>query len=145
MKKQHKIFGEKLVTCKFHPVRYWLAWLLAIIFFIGFVTYLFQGKTQDAFILLIPVVLFAGLPLLRIASNKIVLTDKAIYGKSGLVRTKELSSPIDKIQNLREESGLLGKAFGYSTLYVDTISESYVMKGVKHANELIGAYYNIKK
>ena len=143
IKKQRTIFGEVLVTCRLHPVRYWLRWIFALIFVFGVATYLFEGKTQDAFILLIPVVLFAGPPLLRIATNKIILTDKAIYMVEGVIRIKESLAPVDKIQNLREYSSLLGRVFGYSSLYVDTISQRYVMKGVRHASDLIEAFYSL--
>lgn len=137
------IVGNVLVTCRVHWVRYWLAWLLSAIFIIGFISVLCTGVVDEAFALLLGAAVFALPPLYRLAANCIILTDKMIYSKNGLIKTRELTAPIDKIQNIEIKSGLLGKCFGYSTVRIDTITELYSLKGVKNADLLRNKFYKI--
>ena len=74
--------------------------------------------------------------LLAYASNKIVLYEGHIEGKTGLIRTKKLNSPLDKVQSVSVSSGLFGKIFGYGTITVTTAASIISFVGIKGANQL---------
>lgn len=141
---KNKTVGTVLVTCRIHWVRYWLAWLLSLIFVIGTLTNILSGKTEEGFALLLGAAVFALPALYRLAANCIILTDKMIYSKKGLLKTKELTAPIDKIQNVEIKSGLIGKIFGYATVRIDTISGLYTLPGVKNADMLRNKFYEVR-
>ncbi|GEM_PF-2251764 len=74
--------------------------------------------------------------LLRYASNKIVLYEGHIEGKTGLIKTKKLNSPLDKVQSVSVSSGLFGKIFGYGTISITTAGSIVAFDGIKGANKL---------
>lgn len=139
-----KVYGNVLVTCRMHWINYWLSLGLAALFVIGALGYTFGGNGSDALILLLGAAVFAAVPVYRLLTNRFVLTDKMIYSKTGFIRSKVLSSPIDKIQNISLTSGLFDKLFGLSTVRIDTVSGLYVLRGVKHADKIMEAYYGLR-
>ena len=74
--------------------------------------------------------------LLRYASNKIVLYEGHIEGKVGLIKTKKLNSPLDKVQSVSVSNGLFGKIFGYGTITITTAASSIAFDGIAGANKL---------
>lgn len=85
--------------------------VLLMFFAIGFITILF--------------------PLVRMFTTELVLTSKRLYGKVGLINTKSLDTPLNKINTVSVESGLWGKIFGYGTIHITSSSGSYDYKGIK--------------
>lgn len=140
----NKIFGKTLVTCRVHWSNYWFSLGLAALFVIGAISYTIGGKGSDGAILLIGAAFFAVIPLYRILTCRFVLTDKMIYSKTGFIKTKEMSSPIEKVQNISLSSGLCGKLFGVSNVQIDTISGVYTLRGVRGADALLEAFYGLK-
>lgn len=69
--------------------------------------------------------------LIRMFTTKLFLTNKRIYGKVGLINTKTMDAPLNKVNTVSVESGLLGKIFGYGNIHVTTSSGSYNYKGIK--------------
>lgn len=139
-----KIFGNKLVTCKTHWIIYWFWFLLAIVMLSGIPVMAPSEGIESVIAFTFGAVVFAIIPLYRLLANKIVLTDKMLYCKKGIIKTKELSAPIEKIQNIEIKSGLLGKCFKYADVDIDTVSQHYRMHGVKNAEALVEAYYNAR-
>lgn len=138
------IFGTKLIECRIHWVRYWIAWLFTAVFSIGALSYILEGNFEDGLILLGGGILFALIPTYCLTANCIVLTDKMIYAKKGLLKTRELSAPIDKIQNIEIKKGILGRCFGYANVKIDTISGVYSLSGVKNADALCKKFFEIR-
>jgi uncharacterized membrane protein YdbT with pleckstrin-like domain len=64
-------------------------------------------------------------------TTQLVLTNKRIYGKVGLINTKTLDTPLGKVNNVSVESGLFGKIFGYGTINITNSSGVYSIKCVK--------------
>lgn len=69
--------------------------------------------------------------IIRIFTTQLVLTNKRLYGKVGLINTKTLDTPLNKINTISISSGLGGKIFGYGTLHITSSSGEYLLKSIK--------------
>ena len=81
--------------------------------------------------LFIDLLIMAG-PLIRLFCTELAITNKRLIGKVGLINTKTLDSPLNKINNASVSSGLFGKILGYGIMHITTSSGSYTFKGVAH-------------
>ena len=78
-------------------------------------------------------------------SNKLVLTDKRLYGKNGILKVQKLSVPVDKVQYVNINQGILGKILGYSDIKINAITGTYVFKKQKNSEEMQNAILNSMK
>ena len=69
--------------------------------------------------------------IIRLCTTELVFTNKRLLGKIGLVNTKALDTPLNKINNISVEQGLGGKIFNYGTMVILTSSTSYRFKHIK--------------
>ena len=69
--------------------------------------------------------------LISMFTTELVLTNKRLYAKVGLINTKTLDTPLNKVNTISISSGLGGKIFGYGTLRITSSSGAYVLKGIK--------------
>ncbi len=74
-------------------------------------------------------------PLIVIFTTELAITDKKIMGKTGLIKTDEMSSPLSAIQNVKVQSGLFGKIFKYGTIHITTTSGTYSFAYIKNADQ----------
>lgn len=137
---------QTIYECKTH----WIAMVAPVIIGLLFLVMGIIGLTgtknqQVAFSFLVIGIICIGYPSLRIKTNKLVLTNKRIYGKTGIVKSQSLSSPVSKIQTVNIETSLLGKIFGYSTLTIHCITGVYIFKSQTNAKEMQGAILNTIK
>lgn len=75
--------------------------------------------------------------------EQLILTDRRIYGKTGIVTKRTLSSPINKIQTVRIRKTLFGKMFGYSDLEIHCITGVYWFKKQKNAERMQKAIFDL--
>lgn len=68
-------------------------------------------------------------------TTQLSLSNKRIVGKVGLINTKSMDSPLDKINSVSVESGLGGKIFKYGTIKMQTASTEYEFKFIKNAEQ----------
>ena len=80
-------------------------------------------------------VLFVGFKLFVLFNTRLALTSKRIYGKTGIINTKSMDSPISKINSVSVEQGFWGKVFRYSTISVSTSSGTFKFAYIKNADE----------
>lgn len=80
-------------------------------------------------------VLFVGFKLFVLFNTRLALTSKRIYGKTGIINTKSMDSPINKINSVSVEQGFWGKVFRYSTISVSTSSGTFKFAYIKNADE----------
>lgn len=66
-------------------------------------------------------------------TTELSLSNKRLVGKYGLINTKQMDSPLNKINTISVESGLGGKIFGYATVTVNTASTIYIFKCIANA------------
>ncbi|WP_312281764.1 PH domain-containing protein [Oscillibacter sp.] len=76
--------------------------------------------------------IITGAPvLIRMFTTDMYITSKRLYGKVGLINTKTLDTPLNKVNTVSIESGLLGKILGYGTIHITSSSGSYEFKSIK--------------
>lgn len=63
-------------------------------------------------------------------TNVLAVTNKKIYGRTGLIKTDELESPISKIQNIKIQHSIIGRILKYGTIVITTESGLYSFKYV---------------
>lgn len=88
------------------------------------------------FIFYLSIAAFIFLPVLvPFLTDKLSITNKRIIGKTGLLKTKEMDSPLNKINNVSVSSGILGKVLDYGTIIITTSSGEYAFKAISRPNE----------
>jgi uncharacterized membrane protein YdbT with pleckstrin-like domain len=78
-------------------------------------------------------------PFIRFVTTELGFTNKRVIGKTGLINTKSLDSPLNKLNNSSVSSGLFGKIFGYGNVSISTSSGSYAYKGIAEPETLRAA------
>lgn len=68
-------------------------------------------------------------------TTELGITNKKVIGKTGWISTRQLDSPLSKINNVSVSNGLFGKLFNYVTIYITTSSGGYLFKGVARPND----------
>lgn len=72
----------------------------------------------------------------------IVLTETKLVGHKGLVRSKTLTAPLSKVQDIGLSNGLMGKILGYHTVTISsagTASTEFVFIHMARAQEFVDA------
>lgn len=134
-----------LVTCRRHWVAYIIPGIISAFTALMGIAVLVEG---DAYGILMIVVAAAiiGLSYIFINSSHLTLSEDSIEGKTGIIKTVKMVSPISKVQDVSVRSGLFGKIFGYSTITVSTSGSAiteYVFAGVTNASEFQQKYIEI--
>lgn len=70
-------------------------------------------------------------PIIRMCSTKLTVTNKRVYGKYGLINTKSLDTPLNKVTTVSVSNGLFGKIFGYGNVVVNTAAGTFNFKYIK--------------
>lgn len=92
------------------------------------------GGVLFCWLLLIPTIK-AIIKTVQWANIELAITSRRVIGKFGVVNSKAMDAPLDKVQNCSASSGLWGKIFGYGTVVIDTAAGKYTFSGVKHPDE----------
>lgn len=82
---------------------------------------------------LVILAVFVGFKKFILNHVKLTLTDRRIYGKTGIINTKSVDSPISKVNSVSIEQGFWGKVFRYSTVLISTSSGNYKFDFLKDA------------
>ena len=119
---------DEKIVCKAE-----IHWVIIIpyIILIAIGTYL-GGKYGFLIALIVSLFLGFAKKLIAMLTTELYFTNKLIYGKVGFINTKDLSSPLDKIDHVSVESGLGGKLLGYGTIVVHSISGKYNFQFISH-------------
>lgn len=64
-------------------------------------------------------------PVITMVTTQLIITNKRIYGKVGLINTKTMDVPLNKVNTVAVTSGLGGKIFGYGKLHITCSSGDY--------------------
>ena len=130
---------EYIAVCKKHWSIFLGRGLLALVIFGVLIQK--QGNTLYA-------LLNFGVPLLLIISaiveyctNYIAITRTKIVAHMGFIRTRDFSTPLNKIQAIGLSSGLFGKIFGYHKITIDhagTGRSEYQFDHMANAKDFVG-------
>lgn len=69
-------------------------------------------------------------------TNDLILTNKRVFGKCGLISTTQMQSSLNKIDSVSFSNGLIGKIIGYGTVQITTQSSVFkfdISVKVKHS------------
>lgn len=145
-KEKIELNEQKVYECKAHWCNLIVPGLVAL-FFIGVFATAFSNpndRSISIWFLLFAVASF-GIPFWKIKSCKLVLTDKRIYGKTGIIKTKSLSAPLSKVQTVNIDKKLFGRIFGYADITIHCITGVYIFKKQSNAEEMQNAILNTIK
>jgi membrane protein YdbS with pleckstrin-like domain len=128
-----------VIACKLHWTVALIPEILTVFFALAAIIALVDGSGVQAFVLLLAIATVCALAaFLEMKSAYLILTENAVKGKTGLIKTKKLVSPIGKVQDVSVSSGLLGKIFGYSTVTISTAGSAiteYTFGNITNAEE----------
>lgn len=117
-------------------------YFIGALFFIGGIVSLFGDISGLVFIgiILIALALAIVLPImLSMKNTELGLTNKKIIGKCGVVNTKVMDSPLNKINTISVEQGLGGKILGYGKIVISTSSGGYNFNYIYNADSFRSA------
>lgn len=77
--------------------------------------------------------------LFRIMLTELGLTSKKVMGKYGIINTKVMDSPLNKVNSVSVEQGLGGKIFGYGKIVISTSSGGYNFNYIRSADSFRAA------
>ena len=83
---------------------------------------------------LVLAVLLIVAQVFELKSTMLMLTNRRLLGKMGIVGTKDIDVPLNKINTISVEKRLMGQIFGYAHVIVGTSSGQYDVKHVKDAD-----------
>jgi len=91
---------------------------------VDFVAVSVSGTVGNTFLLAAPVVL-AGVSIaagayLSVVNTEYVVTDRAVYEKTGVVGITVTEAPLSKVENSAFSQSSLGTVFGYGTVTIET-------------------------
>ena len=75
-------------------------------------------------------------------TNDLILTNKRVFGKSGLISTTQMQSSLKKIDSVSYKNGLIGKLIGYGTVQVATTSSKYRFRFIRDGQSLYNDIFN---
>lgn len=99
-----------------------MAWVLGILFF---------------WLLFIPLIK-AIIATVKFCNTELAVTNKRVIGKVGVLDSKALDAPLNKIQNASVSSTLGGKIFNYGTISIQTAAGAFTFTGIKNADAFKG-------
>ncbi len=88
-------------------------------------------------LLLIPTIK-AIIATIQFLNIELAITNKRIVGKVGVLNTKTLDAPLNKIQNVGTSQTFFGKIFNYGIINIDTAAGKFTFDYVKNADAFKG-------
>lgn len=125
-----------IYECKPHWIVFVRPVILAIFWLLFFLV------TKDAAYFLVLFALSVAWPIAKIKTNILVLTDKRVYGKSGIFGTSSLTAPFSQINTVNLTRSLIGRVLGYGTLQIHCITGVYKYKTLCNPEEMQNAIIN---
>ncbi|WP_407393411.1 PH domain-containing protein [Methanobrevibacter sp.] len=75
-------------------------------------------------------------------TNDLILTNKRVFGKCGLISTTQMQSPLNKIDSVSFSNGLFGKLIGYGTIKIATTSSNFKFRFVREGETFYNDIFN---
>ncbi len=70
--------------------------------------------------------------ILVMRSCTVTISGGVVTGKTGILHTKKLTSPVSKVQDVGISNGILGKLFGYHTIIISTAGSDHAEYTYRH-------------
>ncbi|MBQ9025078.1 MAG: PH domain-containing protein [Methanobrevibacter sp.] len=75
-------------------------------------------------------------------NTELILTNKRVFGKCGLISTTQMQSPLNMINSVSFNTGLIGKLLGYGTVTVTTASTAFRFRFISDGHTLYNDIFN---
>lgn len=75
-------------------------------------------------------------------NNDLILTNKRVFGKCGLISTTQMQSPLNKIDSVSFSNGLIGKLIGYGTVEIATTSSHFKFRYIRDGQTFYNDIFN---
>ena len=75
-------------------------------------------------------------------TNDLILTNKRVFGKCGLISTTQMQAPLNKIDSVSFTNGLIGKIIGYGTVKIATTSSTFKFRFIRDSQTLYNDIFN---
>lgn len=75
-------------------------------------------------------------------TNDLILTNKRVFGKIGLISTSQMQSPLNKIDSVSYSNGLFGKLIGYGTVEIATTSSKFKFRFIREGQSFYNDIFN---
>lgn len=92
-------------------------------------------KTMFWIIFVVSGILPVVLGIIGLLFNRLVITDKRVFGKRGIIARKTIDAPLDKVDSVTIKEALLGRLFNYAGIEIRTTSEKFIYPYVADAQE----------
>ncbi len=69
------------------------------------------------------------------ATSVLAVTNKKIYGRKGIIRVRELESPLNKIENIKVKRSITGRILKYGAVCITTTTGIYEFNYIKNAED----------
>ena len=132
-------------TVRFHTNVHWFVYLKAIAAFLIALVFLIWFALSDPSspVLLVVALVFAliGAVLfvpawLRRLGTEVVVTDRRVIYKTGLIRRRSIEINMDKVESVDVDQSILGRLFGYGSITIHGTGESIEpLWGIAHPIE----------
>ena len=92
-------------------------------------------KTGIFVLLCIAAAVEIAVKIIVIITTHLVITNKRVLGKQGIVKISTMDVPIDKVDNVSFDGGFWGNIFHFYKLSVKSTSSSFYFNGISNAQE----------
>jgi uncharacterized membrane protein YdbT with pleckstrin-like domain len=75
-------------------------------------------------------------------TNDLILTNKRVFGKCGLISTTQMQAPLNKIDSVSFSNGPVGKLIGYGTVRIATTSSVFKFRFIREGQSLYNDIFN---
>lgn len=75
-------------------------------------------------------------------TNDLILTNKRVFGKIGLISTTQMQSPLNKIDSVSYSNGIIGKLIGYGTVRIATTSSNFKFRFIREGQSFYNDIFN---
>ena len=75
--------------------------------------------------------IYAIIQIIGLKHLELGFTNKRLMGKTGIIRTNQLDSPLNKVDSVNINHGFFGRIFGYGTIVVSSTSSKFIFTHIK--------------
>ncbi len=75
-------------------------------------------------------------------NNDLILTNKRVFGKCGLIFTTQMQSPLNKIDSVSFSNSIIGKIIGYGTVQIATTSSKFKFRYIRDGQTFYNDIFN---
>lgn len=118
--------------------------ILSLIFILGYTYYFVPGLLIIPFMnpFFIIGIIWLIIRYIGYKNNDLILTNKRVFGKCGLIFTTLMQCPLEKIDSVSFSQGIVGKIIGYGTVEVYTTSSRFKFRFIQEGHSFYNDIFN---